>query len=211
LLLCDRDLAEISNCNRQFLAPTGIGRYKVEVLGEELARFGAGATTIEAYPFHFEDMVALYGTNVFATSTVAVIGVDSEESRVAASQHFRRLRIPAIFSGVSMDGKTGFVLIQSPGGHCYGCVYPAVVKARAEETLQNPCPRTPAMSPILHALSGLILEAVFSVLMPTLYHNWNHWYLVIDASVPAGGGGSLLPRRTDCPLCGEGAATGART
>jgi hypothetical protein len=148
---------------------------------------------------------------VFADCQVALVGVDSEESRVAASRHFRAIGVPAIFSGVSLEAKTGFVLIQSPGGICYGCVYADVVKEVSAQTIQNPCPRTPAMSPILHALSGLILEAVFSVLMPTLYHGWNHWYLVIDASMPHGGGGSLLPRRENCPLCGEGADTGDHT
>ncbi|MDQ3831628.1 MAG: ThiF family adenylyltransferase, partial [Candidatus Tectomicrobia bacterium] len=64
ILLCDRDRTEISNCNRQFLPPTMVGRYKVEALGRELACFGAGETTIESYPFHFEDMVALYGHQV---------------------------------------------------------------------------------------------------------------------------------------------------
>jgi molybdopterin/thiamine biosynthesis adenylyltransferase len=200
LLLVDRDFCELSNCNRQFLLPSAVGHYKVEALGAELARFGAGETRIETFPYHFEEMVALYGPQVFADCQVAVVGVDSEESRVAASRHFRALQIPTIFGGVSLGGKTGFVLIQSADadGACYGCVYTDVVQAVSEQTIEHPCPRTPAMSPILHALSGLILEAVFSVLMPKLYHEWNHWYLVIDASVPGGGGGSLLPRREDC-------------
>jgi ThiF family len=203
ILLCDPDLCERSNCNRQFLPPAAVGRYKVEALGAELARFGAGETRIDTFPFRFEEMLALYGPQVFADCQAAVVGVDSEETRVAASRHFRQLQIPAIFSGVSLEAKTGFVLIQSADakGACYGCVYTDVVQAVSEQTIENPCPRTPAMSPILHALSGLILEAVFSVLMPKLYHGWNHWYLVIDASVPSGGGGSLLSRREDCPLC----------
>jgi len=207
IVLCDPDLTERSNCSRQFLPPAAVGRYKVEALGEELARFGAGESVIETYPFSFEELVVLYGREVFADCQVALIGVDSEESRVAASRHFRQLQIPAIFSGVSLDAKTGFVLIQSPGGICYGCVYSDVVKEVSEQTIQNPCPRTPAMSPILHALSGLMLEAVFALLMPKLYHHWNHWYLVIDASVPSGGGGVLLPRRESCSLCGDAPAS----
>src|SRR5712691_6149879 len=64
ILLCDRDSIEVSNCNRQFHCPADVGRYKVEALGKQLARFGAGATTIESFPYHFEDMLALYGKDV---------------------------------------------------------------------------------------------------------------------------------------------------
>jgi molybdopterin/thiamine biosynthesis adenylyltransferase len=201
VLLCDRDRIEASNCNRQFYPPEAVGNYKVHALGRGLARLGAGETTIVSYPYHFEEMLVLFGTDVFATTKVAVIGVDNEESRVAASKHFRALHIPAIFSGVSIDGKTGFVFVQSPTPDtpCYGCAYPQVVKALARETLATPCPRTPAMSPILHALSGLTLEALFALLMPTLFHDWNYFYLCIDASLPSGG--SMRMRNPDCPLC----------
>jgi molybdopterin/thiamine biosynthesis adenylyltransferase len=199
--LCDRDRLEASNCNRQFYPPTAVGQHKVHALGEGLSRLGAGETTIVSYPYHFEEMLVLYGTNVFATTKVAVIGVDNEESRVAASKHFRALSIPAIFSGVSIDGKTGFVFVQSatPDSPCYGCAYPQVVKALANQLLEAPCPRTPAMSPILHALSGLTLEALFAVLMPTLFHDWNFFYLCIDGSLPSGG--SMRERLLDCTLC----------
>jgi molybdopterin/thiamine biosynthesis adenylyltransferase len=204
LVLCDRDRFEISNANRQFFRPANVGRYKVDALGKELAAFGPGQTKIEAVPYHFEDMVAVYGTNAFSTCNVAVIGVDSEESRIAASQHFRALQIPAIFSGVSQEGKTGFVFIQSPGADqpCYGCVFPQVATALASENPPEeyfPCPRTPAMSPILHALCGLILESVFSLLMPKLYHGWNHFRFCIDKSMPSGG--SMHTRLADCPVC----------
>jgi hypothetical protein len=57
------------------------------------------------------------------------------------------------------------------------------------------------MSPILHMLSGLILEAIFSVLMPAIHHEWSYFYCCIDSSLPSGG--SLLQKRKDCPLCGE--------
>jgi molybdopterin/thiamine biosynthesis adenylyltransferase len=205
LLLCDRDVVEASNGNRQLFTPRQVGMRKVFALGETLSRFGAGKATITANPFHFEDLVALYGQDVFATSQVAVIGVDSEESRVAASQHFRRLGIAAIFSGVSSDGKTGSIFIQSPGGPCYGCCFPQVVKALRAQSLTTSCAPTPAMSPILHAISGLVLEAIFSVLMPGLFHDWSYFYLCVDASLPSGG--SKPPKRQDCPLCGEGAET----
>jgi molybdopterin/thiamine biosynthesis adenylyltransferase len=201
ILLCDRDRLEASNCNRQFYPPGAVGQYKVHALGEGLSRLGAGETTIVSYPYHFEEMLVLYGTDVFATTKVAVIGVDNEESRVAASKHFRALSIPAIFSGVSVDGKTGFVFVQasSPDSPCYGCAYPRVVTALSEQSLEAPCPRTPAMSPILHALSGLTLEALFAVLMPGLFHDWNYFYLCIDGSLPTGG--SVRARNPDCPLC----------
>jgi len=197
--MCDRDTLEVSNCNRQFYRPADVGRFKVAALGRELARFGAGETTILSFPYHFEDMLALYGKEVFGTSTVAVIGVDSEESRVCASRHFRALNIPAIFSGVSAEGKTGFVFIQSPTGPCYGCVFPLVVKALSGPVQETSCAPTPAMSPVLHAIGGLILEAVFAVLMPKLSHEWNYFYLCVDSSLPSGG--SMRARRPDCNLC----------
>ena len=202
VLLCDRDRIEASNCNRQFYPPSAVGQHKVHALGEGLSRLGAGETTIVSFPYHFEEMLVLSGKDVFATTKVAVIGVDNEESRVAASKHFRAISIPAIFSGVSIDGKTGFVFVQSSSltSPCYGCVFPQVVKALAQETLEAPCPRTPAMSPILHALSGLTLEALFAVLMPTLFHDWNYFYLCVDGSLPSGG--SIRMRNPDCQLCG---------
>jgi molybdopterin/thiamine biosynthesis adenylyltransferase len=207
IMVVDRDVVEAANCNRQFFTPRQVGRPKVFALAENLAAFGAGESTMTAYPHHFEDMVALSGADVFSDATVAVVGIDSEESRVAASQHFRRLRIPAILSGVSVDGKTGSIMIQAPEGPCYGCCFPQVVKALgSRQAGAQPCAPTPAMSPILHAVGGLILEALFSVLMPKLHHEWNFWYLCADGSLPSGG--SLRKRLTDCPLCGEGAANG---
>jgi hypothetical protein len=145
-------------------------------------------------------MLALYGSEVFAASSVAVIGVDSEKTRVAASRHFRALAIPAVFSGVSPEGKTGFVHIQTPEGPCYGCAFPQVVTALATKPRETACLPLPAMSPILHAIGGLTLEAIFAVLMPRLHHEWNHFYLCIDASLPSGG--SRRERRPDCQLCG---------
>jgi len=201
ITLCDRDTLEVSNCNRQFYPPADVGRYKVAALGRELARFGAGETAILSFPYHFEDMVALYGPAVFASSQVAVIGVDNEKTRLSASRHFRALAIPAIFSGVSAEGKTGFVFIQSPTGPCYGCVFPKVVKALSGPVQETSCVPTPAMSPILHAIGGLTLEAVFAVLMPKLSHEWNYFYLCVDASLPSGG--SMRARRPDCPVCGQ--------
>ena len=138
---------------------------------------------------------------VFTTSQVAIIGVDNEKTRVAASSHFRALAIPAIFSGVSAEGKSGFVLIQSPAGPCYGCVFPQVVKALSGPVQETSCVPTPAMSPILHAIGGLTLEAVFAVLMPKLSHEWNYFYLCIDSSLPSGG--SMRARHSDCQLCGQ--------
>jgi sulfur carrier protein ThiS adenylyltransferase len=156
IVLCDRDGVEASNCNRQCFTPRQVGMPKVFALGENLARFGGGESTITAFPNHFEDMVALYGTEVFSHASLAVIGVDREASRVTASQHFRRLRIPTIFSGVSVDGKTGSIMTQTPGGPCYGCVFPQVVNALGRpQPLANPCAPTPAMSPILQRFAKL--------------------------------------------------------
>jgi sulfur carrier protein ThiS adenylyltransferase len=203
LVLCDRDVVSASNLHRQAFTPRQVGTPKVFALAENLAAFGGGETTITAYPHHFEDMVALYGTEVFSKASLAVIGIDSEASRVAASRHFRRLQIPAILSGVSIDGKTGSIVVQRPGGPCYGCCFPQVVQGlRERQPLTNPCLPTPAMSPILHAVSGLVLEAIFALLMPLIHHEWNYWYLCMDGSLPSGG--TLKAKRPDCPLCGEG-------
>jgi sulfur carrier protein ThiS adenylyltransferase len=210
IIVVDRDAVEASNCSRQFFTPRQVGKPKVFALAENLAAFGAGTTTIAAWPYHFEDAVALYGTEVFSHATVAVIGIDSEDSRVAASGHFRRLKIPALLSGISADGKSGSIVVQRPGGPCYGCCFPQVVNGLGKRpALSNPCLPTPAMSPILHAVSGLILEALFALLMPGVHHEWNFWYCCIDASLPSGG--SMRERLPDCPLCGEGANNGERT
>jgi molybdopterin/thiamine biosynthesis adenylyltransferase len=191
VILLDDDTVEASNLNRQRFYSRDIGKNKAVALAENLRGECIAKTTITGYAFRFEQALK---RNLELGCDVAVCGVDNNPTRIAASQYFRSIGEPVIFSAVSRDGDHGYVFVQGPSGPCISCLFPDMA-----DDDRYPCPGTPAIADILQAVGALSVYAIDSVLMerPRLW-NYRHIWLsggAFDAS-------QRITVREECRLCG---------
>ena len=186
----DMDYVSLSNLHRQFFREEDLNKPKAHCLAKNLAREGFLRTTIEGYSLSFQDALAL-GIDLADTS-IAIVGVDNNPCRVAASRFYRERSIPCIFTSVSVDTTHGYTYVQEPGGACFGCQFP---KSINDETY--PC-GTPAAIDILKVMGGIVSYAVDTIIMerPRLW-NYKHEYL---DGFP--GKDWMVQRRPECKLCG---------
>lgn len=199
LKIFDPDRVELSNLNRQRFFEKDLGRNKAQALCENLVPEAIRETEFWGYPMTFQEAVAR-GAFDEATIQVAVCAVDNNRTRIFASQHFRRLRVPLVILGVSADGTHGYVFVQEgrEDAACFGCVFPDLVADGRE-----PCPNTPAIKDILKTVAGATLYAVDSLVMEGRKRRWSYRQIFLDGSVPDRC--HLVDRAKDCDLCGPAA------
>lgn len=195
--LCDDDVVEVSNLNRQPFYYDDLYRSKALRLALNVGREGQLGTTCRG---HF---VRFSGESAEALAEgidLAIVGVDNNLTRAFASQFFRARGIPAVFSAVSENSDYGWTFVGEPDGACIGCVFPRM--AATTRTFQ-PCRASPAVANILLTMAGLILYAVDSLLMG-LPRRWNlHTIHLVDGSPDCS---TVVRPRPGCALCGETAA-----
>jgi molybdopterin/thiamine biosynthesis adenylyltransferase len=189
LILLDHDIVEPGNLPRQVYYPKDVGKSKAYALAATLAREGFLDQTFSAYHLSFEDALA---RGIDLSGSLAIVGVDSNPSRIAASIYYRERGVPVIFSAVSRAADQGYVFVQEPQGACFGCLLPGSINDKT-----SPCPGTPAIVDILKVVTGIAVYAVDSLLMPRP-RLWNY------KSVRLASGGDMtwtVARRPDCKLC----------
>lgn len=189
LTILDDDVVEISNLNRQRFYSKDLGHNKAYALAENLLRECVHATVLTAYPHLLEDAI---DHRVDLRCDVAICGVDNSPARVAASQYFRSLKIPVIFTAVSADADHGYVFVQEPSGPCFGCLFPDAVDSRTYA-----CPATPAIADILQAVGALTVYAVDTCLIGRS-REWN--YRRIYFSDGEWDNSTLIESLKDCSL-----------
>ena len=191
LRIFDHDVVEGTNLNRQHFFRQDIGENKARSLARNLAAHCHAGTTLEGYPFSFEDALAL---KMDMAATFVVCGVDNSEARVAASEHYRRLAVPVIFIAVDFLAECGHVFVQEskPTTACFGCAFPRSLSGR-----KAPC-FVPSSKDILKVTAGFGLYAVDSVLMAR-NRNWN--YRLVHLAGYAPDGLENVGRNPNCPLC----------
>jgi molybdopterin/thiamine biosynthesis adenylyltransferase len=195
LLLLDHDIVEPTNLVRQLYYPSDLYKQKAYRLARNVAREACLGTTILGYNLSFQDAIA---RGIDLGASVAVIGVDSNRARIAASVYYRTRGTTCIFVAVSENGGNGEVFVQEPGHGCFACLKPDAV---TDQT--TPCPGTPAILDILTVVVGLAVYAVDTVLMPRP-RRWNYHavYLATGERLTW-----QVPRKSACALCGEAKAT----
>jgi len=192
LSLFDFDVVDLSNLNRQLFGKNDLGKPKSHCLARTLSKFGFLGSVIEGYSLSFQDALTS-GVDMTGNVNVVVCGVDNNPCRIAVSRYYQEQKIPVVFTSVSVDASHGYTFVQEPGKACFACQFP---KALNDE--RYPC-GTPAVKDILKVVGGIVSYAVDSLLMDRLRtYNYKHCYL--DGSVP--GKDWVVPRRSDCPLCG---------
>jgi molybdopterin/thiamine biosynthesis adenylyltransferase len=189
LIIVDFDLVEITNLNRQRFTEQDLGKPKAHRLAAHLATEGFCGTRLQGIALSFQDALQ-YGITL--SSDIAIVGVDNNPCRIAASRYFREQHTPCIFTSVSVDASHGYVFVQEPGKACFACQFP---KALNDESY--PC-GTPAVKDILKVMGGIVSYAVDSLLMERL-RTWSYKHVYL-CGFP--GKDWLVPRKQDCPLCG---------
>jgi molybdopterin/thiamine biosynthesis adenylyltransferase len=165
LSIFDPDMVEASNLNRQRFYRRDIGKAKAIALVRNLVSECIHSTEVIGYSMSLE--TAIY-RGIDLHCDVAVVGVDNDPTRVAASRFFRKLHVPAIFMAVDTQGNHGYVFRQGKTGPCLGCLFPDIAGDD-----YYPCPATPAISDILQLVGALTIYAVDAVLMHRSC-DWNY-------------------------------------
>jgi len=188
----DPDLVEITNLARQFFGAEDLGKNKALALVNNLARQATGETLLEGYALSFQTAV---DRRLPVDGSVAVVGVDNNATRLAASRYFLARRIPVIFLAVDATAAKGYVFVQSsrPGEACFGCLFP---EAEADRRVFG-C--AGASIEILKIVAGIALYAVDSLLMARP-RPWNYKEVFLDQGPD--GHRMILQRRT-CVVCGS--------
>ncbi len=189
LTLLDDDVVEVTNLNRQRFYWEDIGKKKVIALAQNLQAECIAATNFCAVPLRLEEAIA---QGIDLACDVAVCGVDNNPARVAASRHFRSLKIPVIFAAVNLTGDHGYVFVQEADGACIACMFPDMINDD-----RYPCPGTPAILDVLQAVGSLAVYAVDTLLMSRI-RAWN--YRRIHLSDGTLDGASSIPERQACRM-----------
>lgn len=189
LMILDNDVVEPSNLNRQRFYFKDIGQNKAFALAENLVPECVHRTVITAYPLLLEEAI---DGGIDLSCDVAICGVDNNPARIEASKHFRRLKIPVVFTAVSVDADHGYVFVQEASGPCFGCLFPDAMDSRTYA-----CPATPAIADILQAVGALSVYAIDTCLMSRL-RTWN--YRRMWLSDGRWDGGIVIERRSDCAV-----------
>lgn len=190
LTLVDFDTVEWSNLPRQLFGPQDVGQNKAHALARNLARQATGRSLIEGYALSFQEAVA-QGNDLAAT--VAIVGVDNQDTRIAAAQFCLERRIPALFLAVDARAAKGYVFVQHsrPGEPCFLCLFPDA----AQDRRVNEC--AGASIEILKIVAGMALYGVDSLLMARP-RPWNYKDVYLDTGQD---GRRMIQPRPGCPLC----------
>ncbi len=191
IVLLDDDIVEPSNLNRQRFYTKDLGKNKAVALAKNLLPEATAPTEIIGRAARIEDAAAV---GIDLACEVAVCGVDNNPARTFASRYFRARGTPVIFAAVSRDADHGYVFVQERGGPCIVCLFPDML-----DDDRYPCPGTPAVADILQVVGAFCVYAIDTVLM-TRCRTWN--YRRVSLSDWTLDGGSMIPERARCRICG---------
>ena len=193
LRICDHDVVELSNLNRQHFFQADLYQPKALSLARNAARQGYLGTGCIGHFTSFDE----HSADVLATSAdVAVVGVDNNRARRFASVLCRARRIPVVFAAVNEASDFGTCFVQEADGPCLACVFPRIASAASHQ----PCRESPAGIDILKMIGGAVLRAVDSLVMAQP-RGWN--LRELSLSGPTGDAMYTVQARPDCPLCAK--------
>jgi molybdopterin/thiamine biosynthesis adenylyltransferase len=196
LVIFDHDLVEPTNLIRQHFYERDLFKNKALRLAKNLAREGVLGTVIQGYPLRLEEAIE---AGIDLSGSVAIVAVDANQARIAASRFFRSKGMPVVFTAVSETANNGYVFVQeaAPNAPCFACLFPDAV-----HNATDPCPGTPAIKDILKVVAGIVVYAV-DTLLPGMARprGWHYKEIFLDGSIP--GRDWMVARRQDCALCGS--------
>ncbi len=197
LHIFDDDAVELKNLTRQLFSTRDVGKNKAICLSKMLSKQGFFQTTITAYPYTFQEALQMDETGLdFFYYDCVICAVDNNPTRVFIAQYCLEQRIPLVASAVSRDGNQMYCAIQEPEKACFGCILPNAVNDDS-----YPC-NLPGIIDIIQMVSGCTVYALDSILLQRP-REWNMKSIFLDGAAPDSS--ILIPRKSDCPLCGNGA------
>ena len=145
-VLCDHDVPDVTNLNRQFIYAAGDMRPKSMISAEWILALNPAAD-VEAV---CEPVTADNG-DMFAGCDVIIDCLDSFKARMALNDHSQKLGIPLIHAGIS--GMNGQLYVSIPGRTpCLMCVL---------GTARDPDGPVPSVGAAVAAIAGMeALEAL---------------------------------------------------
>ena len=194
LVLCDRDVVELSNLPRQVLFEERHAKAqtpKALAAQAALVRIG-GPSTVEAHAVHVE---ATNLADLAQGADLILDGTDNLTTRYLINDHAVKTGTPWVYGGVVSSG--GLVLPVLPGkGACLRCVFPDPPPPGSLPTCDSAGVILPAVGAIASLQAGAALRILsgdtdFTPRMTQL-DVWSGALLTLEA-----------PRRADCPACGQ--------
>lgn len=193
LRICDEDLVEASNLNRQAYFERDLYKSKAISMAKNMSELSLLASTVSGHRVDFDGLSAdLLAKDI----DVVFVGVDNNQTRAFASRYFRARGIPVIFSAVNQNADYGYVFIQKAEGACIGCLFPDAMRT----ALNAPriCTSSPAVIDILQSTGALALYAADNLLMPGRVCRWTYRTIsLIDGNDIA----TIAKSFPGCPLC----------
>ena len=148
-VLCDHDVPDVTNLNRQFIYSAGDPRPKSVISAEGILALNPAAD-VEAI---CEPVTADNG-DMFAGCDVIVDCLDSFEARMALNDHSQKLGIPLAHAGIS--GLNGQIYVSIPGRTpCLRCVL---------GTARDPEGPVPSVGAAVATLAGMEALEVLKVI-----------------------------------------------
>ncbi|RKZ78210.1 MAG: molybdopterin-synthase adenylyltransferase MoeB [Candidatus Parabeggiatoa sp. nov. 1] len=191
LRLCDFDVVDLSNLQRQIIHSTSdIGKPKVESARETLLALNP---LIEVIPIYQQlDEPAL--TEQVAEVDVVLDCTDNLPTRFAINKACVDTQTPLVFgAAIRMEGQISVFQNEQPDSPCYRCLYPN------EEAPVETCAQTGILAPMVGIIGSLqALEAM--KLIMKVGETLTGWVLLLDGFNMEFNHIKLV-KNPDCPVC----------
>lgn len=191
LTLCDHDLVELSNLQRQVqFTSADLGEPKARALAAELGRRGHAADRVRALERRFD---AGSADEVLDGAALVIDGSDDFATKFEVSDQAVRRGLPAVIAAVWRY--EGQVLRVVPGGACYRCLFEAPPPAEDAAS----CADAGVLGAAVAAIAGRAARAALDLLGgrpgPTLE-------VLSDLATGRPARAIELRPRIECPACG---------
>ena len=198
--ICDDDVVDLSNLQRQILHSTAdVGRPKLESAAEKLAALNPGVA-VALYP---ERLTKANAEHLLGGYDLICDGADNFETRALINRICVKLRIPLI--SAAMERWSGQISVYRPwlGGPCMACVFPAP----SAPGLAPDCATGGVLGPLPGVMGSLMAVEALKLLAGAgepldgrilLYDGLDARMRVIGAA-----------KNPNCPVCGASAAQAA--
>jgi len=191
LSLCDFDVVDLSNLQRQIIHSTSdIGKRKVESAGETLLALNPDIEIVPIFQQLDDNNLAEHVANV----DVVLDCSDNLPTRFAINQACVDTHTPLVSgAAIRMEGQISVFRSDKPNSPCYRCLYPG------EDALVETCTQTGILAPLVGIVGSLqALEAM--KLIMGVGETLTGWLLLVDA-LSMEFSRVRLKKDPDCPVC----------
>lgn len=189
LTICDGDIVDITNLNRQRFFACDLGKYKASQLAINLRKEAVYRTRIKGIDLYFEEALE---EGYIKKADIIVCAPDDDETRIFAAQYCLANEIPLITIGLSPDSDYGYVFIQYTGADsaCFGCMHKGI-------SGKEKCGVSSNINLSIVA-AGHLLTACDAILSKTKL-GWNFHRFSIFGKMPDSK--QTIPQWSECKIC----------